>query len=125
MLHIDFLSVAIATIVFFVTGAIGMHLSFWKPIDVKNFKRKAFWIRYGAVLAIGFIFSYYLAFFEQYVGVTSFWDGVFLGFLVWLGFIFSSKLLFYVQSTLPGKKFLVDMIYWLVLSMLIGGILAG
>ena len=128
MVEVDFLSVIICSIIFFIVSIFGYSSYGFKNLWI-NFSKKAKiknrYLFYLGSFFCGLLFSYFLAFFEGYLGITSFWDGVLCGFFVWLGFILTSKFFYYLLSDITFKLFLMDNIYWLTLSMVIGGILAG
>ncbi len=71
------------------------------------------------------IISYFLSLIEIYLGVTSFWDGIIAGVVVWFGFVFTTGF----STVLWGRKnlhlFMIDSGSWCLVFMAMGGILAG
>lgn len=69
--------------------------------------------------------SYVLAFFIVFLGVTTVSDGMFVGFLSWLGFVLTTLLSAVVWSRKPAKLFLIDGGYRLLGFLVMGGILGA
>lgn len=79
-------------------------------------------------LLMGFIASlviaFFLSFFEAYLGVTTVTDGMFVGFLIWLGFVATTQISSVIWCKKPFKLFLINsgfrLVSYLVMSGLIG-----
>ncbi len=72
-----------------------------------------------------FVAAYVLSVFEILVMVTSFWDGVVLGFIIWFGFVGTHNLFLVINKKRTFKEFAIDNALYLLGLMIIGGILAG
>ncbi|EKE22159.1 MAG: hypothetical protein ACD_7C00035G0002, partial [uncultured bacterium] len=72
-----------------------------------------------------FVTAYVIALFEVLLGVSSFWDGVFLGFMIWIGFVATHS----VFSALAVKRnrnlYLIDNILYFLGLVVVAGVLAG
>ncbi len=130
MEQIDLLTVIVAAFVGFVISLLWHSQYVFGPVwfkltglDKKNIKH------YVATLPLFFILvlivAYFLALIEIYLGVTSFWDGIIAGVVVWFGFVFTPGL----SSVLWGRKkmqlFMIDVGCWCLIFVAMGGILAG
>ncbi len=70
---------------------------------------------------LGLVISYFIAFFEGYLGVTTVSDGMFVGFCLWLGFVVPTLLA-------PGvwdRKFFVESGVKLLTFLTISGIIGA
>ena len=97
-----------------------MELNDIKTKDVRN---KVLAIFLNFLVAI--ILSYFISLLEIFFDVTSFWDGVIAGFIVYLGFVFPTQITKVVWVKKTFKLFLVDNVCWLLSIMVMGGILVG
>ena len=130
MVYVDLLTVFIAAIIFvilsgfwyssFLFGDIWLRLKNIKKRDVKG--KALFFL--GRLL-IALVIGYFLAFFEGYLGVSSFWDGVIAGFLIWVGFILTVQITNFLWVPQGFKLFLIDTSFWLVSLLIMGGVIAG
>ncbi len=69
--------------------------------------------------------AYILGFFIVFLGVTTVSDGMFVGFLAWLGFISTTLLSAVIWSHKSFKFFLIDGGYRLLGALVMGGILGA
>lgn len=130
MLHVDFLTVFIAAIVYmvislawyspFLFGNMWLRLSKLESKDVRN---KPLAIFCNFIIAL--ILSYFISLIEIFLDVTSFWDGVIAGFIIYLGFVFTTQFTKVIWVKKTFKLFLLDNLCWLLSIMVMGGILAG
>jgi hypothetical protein len=71
-----------------------------------------------------FVIAFFLAFFEAHLEVTSVSDGMFVGFLVWFGFIASTQISSVIWLKHSFRLFLIEsgfrLVSFLVMSGLIG-----
>ena len=70
------------------------------------------------------ISAYILASIEILMKVTSFWDGVFLGFLIWFGFVLPVSY-FSFLNTKKLNHFFINNSFYLLALMVLAGLLAG
>lgn len=77
---------------------------------------------FGAIAS--FLIAYFFAFFEAYLGVQTVTDGMYVGFLVWLGFVLTTQSYDVIWARKPIKLFYINVGYmlfsFLVMSGLIG-----
>ena len=59
------------------------------------------------------------------MGVTSFWDGVIAGGIIWVGFVLPTQASLLIWEKRSWKLFLLDNGNWLIGLIVMGGILAG
>lgn len=73
---------------------------------------------------VSLIIAFFLSMFEGWLGITSVTDGMFMGFLLWLGFIATTQIHYFIWCKRPFQLFLIDSGYkllsFLVMSGLIG-----
>jgi len=127
MKDVDFITLCFASIVYFVMYMVWYSNFLFGKIYKNILKRgmnKSF-LSYLIIFICVFISAYILAIFEILIGVTSFWDGVFLGFLIWLGFVATHSLFLIVSQKRNLKLFFIDNILYLLALMIVAGILAG
>ena len=128
MIALDYLTILIATI-------ISMILAFlwYSPIFFGNIwlrlakveKCKMHWSKVAFSFVNTYIQALFLAIVEGYFAATSFWDGVIVGFIVWLGFIATTQLSGILWAKKSFKLYLLDNGFWVLSYMIMGGILAG
>ena len=78
----------------------------------------------GSAIA-GFIMSYILAYFVMATHSVTAVTGLFLGILIWLGFVFTSQMLGVLFGSKPWKLFLIDAGYLGVALAIMGAIIGG
>jgi hypothetical protein len=121
--HIDLLSVLIAAIVNIIIGYIWYsRFLFGKKMDpAKPFAKYAhLW-----VVLVALITSYILAFIEVFLGVTTVTDGMFVGLIVWFGFISTTQISAVIWGKMTFKRFLVHTGCQLLTFLSMGGILGA
>src|SRR5262249_40556820 len=69
-------------------GTTWMELMGLKPEDCK---KEGVWSCFAGGFIVGLIASYVLALLVKWTNTHTAWDGAILGFLVWLGFIATTK----------------------------------
>lgn len=127
MKYIDLLTVFFASIVYLIMYIVWYSNFFFGKI-YKNILRKEIqksFFRYFYVFIFIFVTSYIVALFEVLLGITTFWDGVFLGFLIWLGFVATHFIFLVISFKRNLKLYFIDNILYLLGLMIIAGILAG
>jgi hypothetical protein len=127
MIEVDILSVIIATVVYMIISFIWFSPfifgKIWKKV-VPDIGKGAKLIAYFSSLLIALVVAYFLAIIEGYLGVTSFWDGVVAGFIVWLGFVATTSVSSAIWSN-KWKVFFIEQGCWLINFIIMGGIIAG
>jgi len=127
MRSINFLTVFFASIIYLFMYIVWyspfLFGKIYKKISKKTMKKS--FLYYLFIFIFIFTSSYVLALFEVLLGVASFWDGVFLGFLIWFGFVATHLIFLVVSFKRNYKLYVIDNILYLLALMIIGGILAG
>ncbi len=127
MKSIDVLTVLFASIVYLIMYILWysdfLFGKIYKEISKKKINKSTF--NYFCIFIFIYIISYVLALFEVLLGITTFWDGIFLGFLIWFGFVGTHFLFLVFSFKRSVKLYIIDNILYLLALMIIGGILAG
>ncbi len=78
---------------------------------------------YGFIVSL--VIAYFIAFFEAILGITTVTDGMFVGFIFWLGFVATTQ----ISSVIWGKQtfqlFLIDTGYKLLSFLVISGVIGA
>ena len=77
------------------------------------------------MLVISLLLAYFLSFFEAHLRVTSVTDGMFVGFLLWLGFVATIQFSSHVWNQTPLKLFLIDSGYRLITFLAMSGLIGA
>jgi hypothetical protein len=91
-IYIDYFSVGLAALLY--TLIYSVWYSKWlfgiiwsRASEIKESElNKNRWARLFWNFILGLVISYFIAFFQAYLGVTAVSDGMFVGFCLWLGF---------------------------------------
>ncbi len=119
--YIDFFSVVIASVFGFSIFLLWSSL----PIFGK-FLKKISWKNAIGVFCLLIFSSTILALAEQFFYVTSFWDGIVLGILLYIGILLPFSLLAKIsRKDFFWKHFCVEQIAFFLILSLMSGILAG
>jgi len=70
------------------------------------------------------VFAYVLAHIMKFASISSFADGIIIGFWVWLGFVVTTVLPGYLYERRPKILYFIFILYQLVAICLMGGLLA-
>ncbi len=123
-----------------ITGFLSMFIGFlwYGPLfgkswmNLMNFTKKnmkKMRMRPGTAYFWGFItallMNYVLAFFVDYADATSFELGMQVGFWIWLGFFAPVMLGIVLWENKPFKLYLLNVLHYLVVLLINGGILAA
>ena len=126
MKNVDLLTVLFASAVYLVMYVVWysnfLFGKIYKKIT-KTYKKNFFY--FFKIFVIVFITSYIIELFEVIIGITTFWDGVFFGFLIWLGLVGTHTLFTSLTFKRNIKLYLLDNLLYLLILMIISGILAG
>ena len=127
--HIDLLAILIAAVVYLIIGCVWyspwLFGTAWRAHCgfEKDFKTRKFAILWSFIASL--VAAYILSFFVAYLGVTTVSDGMFVGFLVWVGFIATTIISRVIWSRASFKLFLIDGGYRLLGYLVMGGILGA
>lgn len=129
-IQIDWLVVVIAAILNMVIGY--LWYSKWlfghvcaklcKHHDMKSEKEPKS-IVFGFIVSL--VIAYFLSFFEAFLGVTTVTDGMFVGFLIWLGFIATTQISSVIWCKKPFKLFAIHTGFKLVSYLVMSGIIGA
>ena len=130
MKGIDLLTVLYASVIYFFMFVIWHSNFLFKKIynlekKKKSGKKKKIFFYHLLVFILILISSYVIASFEVLLSVTSFWDGVVLGFLFWLGFVCTHSMFFMLKYKKDLRSYVLDNILYLIGLMVVSGIIAG
>ena len=126
--YVDMLSVFLATIIAFVFSWLWYSSFLFGPLWLslqKKEKKKPKILSLILSFVYLYIISYGIAFIQQYLQVTSFWDGLIAGFIFWFVFVATTHLCVSLWEKRNIKLYLLDQAHWLIIFLLVGGILAG
>ena len=131
---INFLAVIVAAIVSMILGAlwyspvlfgnIWMKLSGFNMKDMKKAKQKgmakSYILNFVAVVVMAYVVSFVLRLANASTAVA----GLFIGILLWLGFIATTMLGGILWENKPVELYFLNILYYLVSLMIMGAILA-
>ena len=127
MKNIDVITVLFASIIYLVMYVVWysnfLFGKFYNEKNKKEFKKSIF--NYFFIFIFIFIISYIVALFEILLGVATFWDGIFFGFLIWFGFVGSHSVFSVISFKRHFKLYIIDNILYLLGLMIVAGIIAG
>jgi hypothetical protein len=121
--HIDLLSVLIAAIVNGLIGAVWYSRFLFGNISDEKPQPCKLCFLWNCIVVL--ITAYILAFFETFLGVTTVSDGMFVGFLAWLGFVATTQIYAVIWSKMNIKHFLVHTSCQLLSFLAMGGIIGA
>lgn len=127
-IHIDLLTVVIAAFLNLFIGYVWYSNWLFGPNWMKYKKVKKVDHGMGKMLGafvISFIIAYFLAFFEAALGITSVTDGMFVGFLLWLGFVATTQIGALLWEKAPFKLFVIDTGYKLLSFLVMSGVIGA
>ena len=112
--HVDNLAILIAALINWVIGFVWYRWIFPTP------RRKLAWD-----FPIAFVSAWILGFFEVYLGVTTVSDGMFVGALVWIGFVLTTYFSQLLARELSWRHCFIDSGYKLLVFLTMGGIIGA
>ncbi len=131
---INLLSVIIVTIISIILGTlwyspllfgnVWIKLMGFSKKDIEKGKKKGMAKQYIIMSITSLIMIYVLAHFVDYTGSITFTQGMVTGLWIWLGFLATTMLGTVLWEGKSFNLYLINTIYYLVLLMLAGGILA-
>jgi len=128
-LHFNHFAVLVAALIQFFLGALWYSLFFAKPWMALTGHQKGERPK-GAVVAMlssfigGLILSFVLAHVVLWSGAATIFEGAFVGFICWLGFIGTTLFAETIYEERPFKLLAINTGYWLVALVVSGGLLA-
>jgi hypothetical protein len=121
--HIDFLSVLIAAFVNIVIGSVWYSRYLFGKMIKENHKHSNLVFLWNSIVIV--ITAFVLGFFETFLGVTTVSDGMFVGFLAWLGFVATTQIYAVIWGKMNFKHFLVHTFCQLLSFLSMGGIIGA
>jgi hypothetical protein len=126
MEFVDFLTVFICALLFFFLDWI-FHSKYF--VDsmwaAAKGKKKSRLLDLCGRSAASLVLVFFAAFFENYLQVVHFWDGVIAGAIIAFGFLMPTHFFLYLRGVESVKIFFLESAVALFNMMLVGGILAG
>ncbi len=123
----DWMTIGVAALLNLIIGFVWYSKWLFGPIWMKHQQVKEAkpngTILLSAVV-VSLVIAYFLAFFENYLGVTTVSDGMFVGFCLWLGFVATTQIGPVIWEKAPFQLFLIHtggkLLSFLVMSGVIG-----
>ena len=128
MVSLDFITISIAAIVGLLFQILWYSPIFFGKIwlRLQNISKTENIVgKFFASFITLFVMSFFLALMQRYLDVTSFWDGVISGVIIWLGFLLPLDVFSIIWGKKHFKVLLIDTSCWLCVFLLMGAILAG
>lgn len=131
-IEVNFISVLVSTIAAMVIGFLwysnSMFGSEWRELvgwdDESEKKAKSKMLLTLLFSALAFlVMAYVLAHVISFMDVTTLFEGVQAGFLMWLGFVATSMIINILYQGRKMKLFFIDSFYMLLVLLAMGGIL--
>ena len=128
MIFIDFMTVFVASLVYvavkFFWFSSCLFGNVWKRLNSQHKPVSTVLNIIGNWVA-AFILSYFFALTEIFLDITSFWDSVAVGFVVWFSFVFTTQITKVLWDRNCFKSFLIENGFFLLGFLLLSIILAG
>ena len=128
-------TIQIAYLTIFIAAALNMMIGYfwyskwlfgpsWMKLNkIKRIESIRSIVIYGFIVSL--VIAYFIAFFEAILGITTVTDGMFVGFIFWLGFVATTQ----ISSVIWGKQtfqlFLIDTGYKLLSFLVISGVIGA
>ncbi len=131
--NINYLAVLVAGIISMIIGFLWygplfgktwMKLSGIDPKKIDESKKKGMTKAYIITFIGTLVMACVLATILGMLSITTFTGGIWIGFLVWLGFYATTGLGMMFWEGKPFKLYLINMLHYLVVLLIIGGMLA-
>ena len=74
---------------------------------------------------VSLIIAWFLAFFEVTLGITTVTDGMFVGFMFWLGFVATTQISTTIWGKAPFQLFFLDTGYKLLSFLVMSGVIGA
>jgi hypothetical protein len=125
----DWILVVIAAVLNMVIGFVWYSKWLFGPDWIKLTPMKGKPKMESASIIYGFIVSlviaYFISFFEGHLGITNVTDGIYLGFLLWLGFVATTQISSVSWNKEPWKLFMINCGCKLLSFLVMGGIIGA
>jgi hypothetical protein len=121
--HIDFLSILIAAALNIIIGSVWYSRFLFGKMEDSTHKPHKFAFLWNCVVIV--ITAAVLGFFEAFLGVTTVSDGMFVGFLAWLGFVATTQMYAVIWGKMSVKHFLLHSGCQLLSFLVMGGVIGA
>lgn len=109
MEFVDFLTVVIcAFLYFFLDGFFHSKYFFATSLAALRRKKKGRWLHWCSRAVASFLVVFFVAFFENYLQVVHFWDGVIAGAIIAFGFIIPSHFFLFLRGVESRTLFFLE-----------------
>lgn len=127
-IYIDWVVVIVAAVVNMVIGFIWYSKWLFGPMWTKlshHTTKNPHISTYVMSAVNSLLIAFFLAYFETYLGVTTVTDGMFAGFLCWLGFVMTTQIGAVLWCRKPWNLFLINTGFKLFSFLVMGGLLGA
>jgi hypothetical protein len=121
--RIDLLTILIAAAVNLVIGMVWYSRFLFKTNEEPTVRHRKITFLWHSLTVL--LTAYVLAIIAVFLGVTTVIDGMFVGFLVWLGFSATTQIASVIWGKMPFKRFCVHAGCQLLNYLVMGGILGA
>lgn len=124
--NIDFVAILIAAVVNIIIGSVWYSRFLFGKMPEKHHKaHKPYKLAFLWNCVVIVITASVLGFLETFLGVTTVSDGMFVGFVVWAGFVATTQIYAVIWGKMNFKHFLVHTLCQLLSFLAMGGILGA
>lgn len=126
--YIDWLVIILAAILNMVIGFLWYSKWLFGPLWGKLSKHSQSGMTVkilASTLLTSLMIAYFLSFFGAHLRVTSVTDGMFVGFLLWLGFVVTIEFSSHIWCKTPYQLFLISSGYRLVTFLVMSGLIGA
>lgn len=129
--EVNYSAIVAATIVYMIIGFLWyskwLFGTIWAKLQKLEKEPKKIRMIIGHIgsVASGFILASVLSYFIRHLHVHHFLYGAVVGFLAWVGFVFTTSLTGALYTAKPIKLFLIDSTYLLIAFIVMGGIIGA
>jgi len=128
MIDIDLLTVLIAALAYMVIGGFWysdlLFGAIWRKL-VKTEKRKPKGVQFLGSFLVAFIIAFFLALIQAFLGVSTTVDGIYVGLVIWLGFVATTQFSAVIWAKKPVKLYLLDAGWTFLGFGVVGGIIGA
>lgn len=120
VIEFDFLSMGISSMLYVI-----IHFTWYSKWLFGDGRKNISLKTAAGHLFLGAIIAYFLSFFEGSLNVTTVFDGMFVAFCIWLGFVFTTEFSSVLWMKKPIRLFFIDSGANLLSFVVMGGIIGA